>query len=410
MRFAMELPLHEDLHAFVGRQAIFDRDLKCVGYELLYRNSEENRARFSDPNQATAATIFNSLIEIGLDHIAGKLPVWVNLPEDFLLGKLPLHLPPERTVIEVLEDVPVTLPLLESIRSFKNQGYKVALDDFLLTDLTRPLVELSDVIKVDCLNIPLAEIDRQYAELASLGVPLLAEKISTHEELAHFKALGFQQFQGHFLELPVISRSRRLPHNRAALLQLLAKLNEPNLDLRSVENIIASDVGLSVRVLRLAGSVAMARGTPIGTLNQAVVRLGVEQIAALALVVLASGFDDKPFELTRQALVRARMCEALAQGTTAPPDQLFTAGLLSLLDALLDRPFAEILPQLHVMTLIRDALMAGSSSTPARILEAARGQDRGDFERVARTGLPAHKVFTAWYEAIRWADTLIAMM
>src|SRR5450432_3439658 len=96
-----------ELHAYVGRQAIFDRALRVVAYELLYRNSEENRARFSDSSQASAATMLNAFVEIGLDALVGTLPVYVNLPADFLLGIHPIPLPPDRTVIEVLEDVPV---------------------------------------------------------------------------------------------------------------------------------------------------------------------------------------------------------------------------------------------------------------------------------------------------------------
>ena len=83
------------IEAFVGRQAIFDRRLVVVGYELLFRNSEENRARFSDANAATATTMLSSFVEIGLDALVGPLPVWVNLPADFLLGRYPLPLPPE---------------------------------------------------------------------------------------------------------------------------------------------------------------------------------------------------------------------------------------------------------------------------------------------------------------------------
>jgi hypothetical protein len=100
----------EPLYAYVGRQAIFDRQLGVVAYELLYRNSEENRAEFSDANEATAATILNAFVELGLEDLVGELPIYVNLPSDFLLGRYPIPLPPDRTFIEVLEDVPVTAP------------------------------------------------------------------------------------------------------------------------------------------------------------------------------------------------------------------------------------------------------------------------------------------------------------
>jgi len=401
----------EPLYAYVGRQAIFDRQLDVVAWELLYRDSEENRASFSDANEATAATLLNAFVELGLDHLVGDLPIYINLPLDFLLGRYPLPLPPDRTYIEVLEDVPAIPEVLSALRAFRRRGFRIALDDYVLTDDSRPLLELADVIKISVLGLSPGEVAAQYAGLRGHCDVLLAEKISTHDEMEHLRALGFELFQGHFLQLPIIARARRLPHNRAVLLQILARLYDPKVDLRAIESLISADVGLSVRLLRLASSVAVQGSTPIGSLGQAISRLGTDQLAALVMVVLASGFDDKPFELARQALVRARMCEALARSKGLPPDQMFTAGLLSLTDALLDRPLSEVLEQLPVTPLIRDALKGGvASGEAARIIEAARGQDRGDLELVAATGLPAGTVFAAWFEAIRWADELIATM
>ena len=71
-----------------------------------------------------------------------------------------------------------------------------------------------------------------------------------------------------------------------------------------------------------------------------------------------------PLELARHVLIRARMCERLARKATIPPDEMFTAGLLSLLD----RPLTEIIDQLM---LVRESL-AGGACRPARIVETAR--------------------------------------
>src|SRR6476619_7667111 len=117
--------MKEVLHAYVGRQAIFDRRLTVVGYELLYRDSEENRARFDDVNQASATTMLNAFVELGLDNLVGNALAYVNVPADFLLGNYPIPLPPERTVLEVLEDVPVTPALLESIKDLRAKGFRI---------------------------------------------------------------------------------------------------------------------------------------------------------------------------------------------------------------------------------------------------------------------------------------------
>lgn len=399
-----------ELHAYVARQAIFDRRLDVVGYELLYRDSEENRARFSDVTQASAQTMLNAFVEIGLDTLVGKVPAYVNMAADFLLGNYPIPLPPERTVIEVLEDIPVTPELIESLKQLRAQGFKIALDDFILTEETRPLLEVANIVKLSMLGVPREDIAAQVAELKPTGAILLAEKISTHDELVFARNLGFYYFQGFFLEMPVVQRATRMPHDRAKLLRLLAMLYDQKLNLRAIEGLVAAEVGLGVRLLKLASSTAMARGTPVGSIQQALGRLGVQQVAALIVLILASGFDDKPLELARQVLIRARMCEILARSATVPADEMFTAGLLSLLDAILDRPLPEILEQLPVTPLVKEALSAGATSKPAKIVETVRHQNRGDLALLASAGFSAQAVFMAWYEAVRWSDDIIGRM
>ncbi len=205
-------------------------------------------------------------------------------------------------------------------------------------------------------------------------------------------------------------KAGRLPHDRARLLQILAKLYDPNANLRAIESLIAADVGLSVRVLRLAGSSALARGTPIGSVGQAIARLGVQAVSALVILSVVTGFDDKPFELARHVLVRARMCELLAKDAGLPPGELFTAGLLSLIDAVLDRPLAEVLRELPVTATITAALLGDRATRPARIVDAARCHDRGDLADVDATGLAADRVFAAWHEALQWTEQLIAAL
>jgi EAL and modified HD-GYP domain-containing signal transduction protein len=395
------------LDAFVGRQAIFDRRLEVVGYELLFRNSEENRARFSDPNQATATTMLNAFVEMGLDSLVGALPVWVNLPADFLLGRYPLPMPPERTVIEVLEDVPVTPQLVTALEGFAADGFKIALDDFILTDETRPLVALATYIKVDVLNVAKDEIKRQYDALKGLGPTMLAEKISTHDEHMFLRDLGFYLFQGHFLELPIVAKTKRLPHDRVALVKILNALYKDQLDLRELDMLIAAEVGLSVRLIKLASSAAMSLGQPIGSVRQAVLRLGVQQVGALVMLIMVAGFDDKPLDLARQALIRARMAEGLARHAKLPSDQLFTAGLLSLLDAILDKPLAEVLKELAVAPLVRQAL-GDAGSQAGKILDTVRHQNRGDLSNVRDSGFSANQVFVAWFDAIRWTQEIMA--
>lgn len=400
-----------ELYAYVGRQAILTPKLQVVAYELLYRDSFENRAKFTNVDQASAATMLNAFVEIGIDALVGEdMQVYVNLPASFLLGRYPLPIPPGRAVLEVLEDVPVTSELIAALRDFKNRGFSIALDDFVLDERTKPLVPCADIIKLDVLNVAFDKIAKDVAALRPMGVQLLAEKVSTYDELERLKTLDFDLYQGFFFEKPIISRTRRLPHNRAALMQLLSRLYNPRTDLREIERLLAGDVGLTVRLLRLASSVVMARGTPIGTIAQAISRLGMQEVAALVVVVMVAGFDDKPVELITESLIRAKLCELLAERSNVQtPNELFTAGLLSLLDAMLDQPLDELLRQLPITPLIADAL-SGSTSPGAKIVAAARAQESGDFETLVELGFKPALVTKAWRDAVAWARELIALL
>jgi EAL and modified HD-GYP domain-containing signal transduction protein len=333
--------------------------------------------------------------------------VWVNLPTAFLTGDLPIMLPPERTILEVLEDVKVTPRVLAGLARLRGEGYKIALDDFVLTPETYPLLDFADIVKVDVLNANPDDVRAQFDVLRPQAKILVAEKISTHEEHKFLHGLGFDLFQGHYLELPIVERHKRMPHDRATLVRLLAKLYDPKANYKEIERMLAAEVGLTMRLFKLAGSTALSRGAPLGSIAQAVSRLGTQQVASLVLLIVAAGFDDKPLELVKKALVRAKMCEALAKVAKVPADELFTAGLFTLLDAVLDQPLETIIAQLPVTDLIRDVVMGKPVGDCSRIVTAARAQDRGDFATITKTGFPAQQVFVAWYEAVRWTDELV---
>ena len=134
---------------FVGRQPIFDGNLDVFSYELLFRNSEQNSAAIIDGDQATSQVLFNSLIEIGLDNLVGSKLAFVNFTRKFLTGDLPLPLEKDQIVIEVLEDIEPDQELFDALRKLSDQGFIIALDDFVLTDQNLPLIEFADIIKVE---------------------------------------------------------------------------------------------------------------------------------------------------------------------------------------------------------------------------------------------------------------------
>src|SRR6187402_2146429 len=115
---------------YVARQPIFDASSKIFGYELLYRSGFENQYVATDGDQASLAVLSDSAFVFGVEALAGSGRVFVNFTRTSLLNDYARVFPPERLVVEVLEDVQVDDEVRAACQRLKNDGYMIALDDF----------------------------------------------------------------------------------------------------------------------------------------------------------------------------------------------------------------------------------------------------------------------------------------
>lgn len=118
------------MFSFVARQAIFDNQLNTVGYELLFRNSMDNRFPEISAEQATTQLIEEQFLSAPVGRKNDLTTVYVNFPYQLLIDGLAETLPKNRVVIEVLEDAQPDKQLLETVKRLQNLGFRVALDDF----------------------------------------------------------------------------------------------------------------------------------------------------------------------------------------------------------------------------------------------------------------------------------------
>jgi len=130
-------------------------------------------------------------------------------------------------------------------------------------------------------------------------------------------------------------------------LRRLGELTAGDVSFEDLERIIGSDIGLSLKLLRYVNSAFFALPRTVGSVREALTLLGVRTVRRWATVMIISAIPDVPDELVSLALRRARMCEMLA-GSALPEERetLFTIGLFSVADALLDAPMSEVLSSL----------------------------------------------------------------
>ncbi len=391
--------------ALVARQAIFDRDQDVVGYELLFRQQlSDDRAIFDNRDDASTQVILDTFLNIGLDQIVGSTPAFLNLTRNFFLGAQELPFPKDRVVLEVLEGECIDPPLVEAIRGYSAAGYRIALDDFVYSPDYDALLDLADIVKIDVLELGPREIETQLEILAPYDVVLLAEKVETHEHFEYCRKLGFDLYQGFFLCRPNVVSGYRIPANRMATLRLLAKLQDPNVQLDRLEQVIREDLSLSYKLLRLINSAFYSLPQRIESIRQTLVLLGLQQIRSWVSLLTMSSLQDKPGELTVTAMIRAKMAERICEEAgQMNADVAFTIGLFSTLDAMLDMPMEEILDTLGLAEELSQALHCEHRGSLGEVLQCVLAYERGDWQSVGYRDLSPQDIRMCYLDAIEWA-------
>ncbi len=397
------------MDVFVARQPIFDRSFHVFGYELLFRDGTANHYNAIDGTQATSRVITNSLWLIGLEHLTNNKIVFVNATEKMLKEDILTILPPVRVVLEILETVEPSEEIVAICKELKRNQFVLALDDFAFHPRYQPLIKLADIIKIDIQQTPYREQQRLLQSYAGTKIKFLAEKVETYEQYEQSVQLGYSYFQGYFFAKPVVVSARDIPVNQIANLKLLKEINQHDLDMSQISNIIHKDVSLSYKLLKFINSVTFGLRFKITSVQQALVLLGSREILKwLSLVVTREMAEEKPNELLKISVIRARFSELLAvEIKLASTAEVFTMGLFSLVDALLDRSWEQILEELPVTDEVCAALL-GKDNPLHDILSLVCACEIGDWPSLSayadKLQIPLTRVSELYLDALKWAQ------
>lgn len=400
--------------AFIGRQAILDQQQKVYAYEILFRSGLKNAFDPTlDGNVATQSVMVGAMLEFGLKKLVSDKKAFINFTEQNLLNRAPKLLPPENVVVEILENVQPTPKIVKAVRELKAEGYKIALDDFVLLPGYEPLIEMADIIKVDFRITTDPEERQKLREILPSHVRLLAEKIETEEEFHQAMAFGYVLFQGYFFCKPAILHQKKLTSNALSRMRLLKEINRQNVDFASMTNIISSDTNLVHKLLTYINSAGIGLLNHVSNLKQATVLLGASGVKRwVTLISLQTFSEDKPPELFTLSLLRAKFCELIAGELKRPgltQDAGFLIGMFSLLDVLLMLPMEEVLKEVALADDLNAALL-GEDNDLRRILDLVIAYEKGDWDKVIacceREHIPVDHLKPKYDAVLEWYNAL----
>jgi EAL and modified HD-GYP domain-containing signal transduction protein len=408
-----------ETHIFVGRQPILDTEGRIFGYELLYRNSEKNSFPDIDPEQATIQLLINTFLSIGVDQISGNSKSFINFSGELLIKDIFSSLKPEYVVIEILEDVEITPTLISKIREIKQDGFQLALDDFIMQDqysLHTELFELIDYVKVDFLALD--EKGRSAIERFMKQYPhiqMVAEKIETEEQFQIAKKSRYDLFQGYFFAKPEIIKGVDIPVNLNLHMQIINKLNENEPDIDEIANLILQDISLTYKLLRYINTMNVNIPKSVGSVKQAIVLIGFRELRKWMRILMLKDMGDHSSSGRIKALVsfsmsRAKMCELVAVRTGYPNgDEHFFVGLFSLLDVIMKRSWDDILPMFPFSEEVAETLK-GKKTDMSHYLKLAIATERFDLENIEKIGklfdVSKEEIAAFSNKANQWARTL----
>ncbi|BBQ53399.1 EAL and HDOD domain-containing protein [Aeromonas jandaei] len=403
------------MYSYVARQPILDRDLNTYAYELLFRDSLNNVFPSISSRQATSSLVVEQFLQQNIDQLLGGRPCFINFPHSLLLDGLAECLPPEKVVIEILEDAAPDDALLEKVKQLHKLGYTLALDDFTMSPDWERFLPFIKIIKFDLRATPLLQIKVFIQRHQSMNLTYLAEKVEDKAEFERVKQLGIQLFQGFFFSRPEMVKQATMEPAQVVVMQLLNVVNQSEPDINRIEQLLSQDISLSLKLLRYVNHLK-GHTNPISSFRQAAIYLGNTQLKRfVSLVAATSAGKGKSAELYQMSLIRARFCELLAHAhaPTQQAPQAFITGLFSMLDVLMEQPMDKLLGTIPLIDAIRLALLERKGNL-GFYLAFCEDYENANWSRVtartAKLGLSEEKVSHLYLAATTWVNEQLQAM
>jgi len=314
------------------------------------------------------------------------------------------------TVLEIGSSIEPTPELIHACGKLKQNGFRLALDDFIWKPDMKPLADLTDYVKIDFSSNrePRAGLLK---ELRDCTAALIATKVENSEKYQQARDKGFNFFQGSYFCKPIVAPKFRIPKNMRLQIELLHTLQKPDLDTIELTEIVKCDESLRSRLLRFANSPVFALPVEITSIQAALFFLGEIAFRRIATVAIANDLNQgQSTEVLRTALVRARFCELAAGSCCLNSKEQYLLGMFSLLPAMLRAPAEQVLAALPLRSEIYSCLTGGENAESVLLCwqKANELAEWGVCEEIeAAQVLDRDKLHKAYSNAVVWADATI---
>lgn len=402
------------MEVFLARQSIYNKNRDIVAYEILYRNSLQNKFDENEKQEDATYKVIQNIASFGLDTLTNKKRAFINFPEDAININMATLLPNEKVVIEVLETVKPTKEVIENLKLLRNMGYSIALDDVITYNQVEDFLDVLDIVKVDYKLSDKYERFNIAQKLRNTEIKLLAEKIEVEDELIEAEILGFEYFQGYYFSKPTVLQIEDIATKNRTIFNIITELLKEDFDINRMEELIKSDIGLTYKFLRFINSAYFNFMQEVSSIKQSIMLVGRHELRKWLSVIWVTEMSSLiGEEYSNNRIIRARMCELVYQIKNPKDKSLaFMVGLFSDIHMLMKKSLDEFVDELPVTKDVKDALL-GKENIYRDILDLVLAYENMEGEKIEniakKLGVDTDKVGGAYLESIEWSSNLFNM-
>ncbi len=400
---------------------LFDEDIAVRAYSLFV----QKKNYFLNPNLLGGAQFDGAghvdglevIDNMGMETLSNDAEVFVQVSNISVFSDIEnqCDAPHERVVLLLDNTVLPSDMYLDRLKALRKSGYKLAIRKLEVSQFEdyREVLQLMDYILLNQRKIDISKAKIYFQSLFP-NIKLCAVGVDSMETFEKLKAAGgYSLYEGEFFRIPGNRSEHEVSPLKVNYIQLLNMVNSPEFELTEAADIIGRDTALVISLLKMVNR--MTRNSTITSIRHAAAMLGEKELRKWLITAVAGQlYTDKPNELTRMSLLRAKFAENLAPvfSMAIQSSELFLMGLFSVLDVILDMPMKDALETIRVSKNISDALVyhKGIFAFP---LEFILQYENANWQEVSRLmivhNIEMQPVYDAYLNALRWyRDTIFA--
>ena len=407
------------MNLLVVPKPLFNADMHVEGYYFSHQmgNVLIGGGVSTQHDRAAHSPLLELISKVGLEALTMQKIIFVPVTPILLMTDIETNCNENEYehIVLLLDggEIAIDKKILDRLAHFKELGFKIGFENITEANLENLKTALPFVDYIFS-TLPKVPMGRLMSALRahSMRIKIVAADLETSLMFQQMKILGVHLFDGSFYKLPTSSGETTIAPMKINYIQLLNTINSDDFELESFTKIVRQDASLTVQFVRLVNS-SYSLSSEVKSLKQAAAILGQKEIKRWVTTAVTSSMgSDKPSEVTRLSMLRARFCENLAGlfDLGMYRDDLFLAGLFSVIDVVLDIPLDKALELIFLPDRVKNALVSGHGEI-AEVMDFVKIYEQGNWHGVSRIALlrnlKINDIHEAYVSAVVWYSNLI---